>query len=51
MILLGEYERGIYMSEKLNDFIEAMTEVALSIQEKFDDFLLQVYEKFGDNDE
>ena len=36
------------MSEKLNDFIEEMTEVALSIQEKFNDFVLQVCEKFGD---
>ena len=36
------------MSDELTDFIEAMTEVALSIQEKFDDFLLQVCENFGD---
>ena len=33
------------MSEELNDFIEAMTEVAESIQEKCDNFLIEVCEK------
>ena len=38
------------MSEKLNDFIEAMTEVAESIQEYCDNFILEIIEKFYGDD-